>query len=81
METQRQVNELINKGLVRESLSPCAMPALVVPNIDGSMRMCMDSRALNKITTKYRHPIPWLEEMLDELYGSSVFSKIDLTSE
>jgi len=77
---QRQVKELISKGLVWESLSPCAIPTFLVPKKDGSMRMFVDSQAINKITIKYRYPIRWLSDMLDELHGLCVFSKVDLRS-
>ena len=79
-EIQKQVNELLEKGWVQHSMSPCAMPMILVPKKDGTWRMCIDCRAINNITIKYRHHIPRLYDLIDELHGATIFSNIDLKS-
>ena len=72
-EIQQQVEDLIAKGWVQDNMSLCVMPVILVPKKDGSWRMCTDFRIINNITIKYRHPIPRLDDLLDELHRSKTY--------
>ncbi|GJY89762.1 putative reverse transcriptase domain-containing protein [Tanacetum coccineum] len=75
-----QLQELLEKGFIRFSSSPWGAPMLFVKKKDGSFRMCIDYRELNKLTVKNRYPLPRINDLFDQLQGSSVYSKIDLQS-
>ncbi|GKC36279.1 hypothetical protein Tco_1048663, partial [Tanacetum coccineum] len=79
-ELQQKVQELIDRGYIYESMGLCSVLALVVPKKDGTIRICVDSRAINNTTVKYRYHIPRLDDVLEELHGATLFSKIDLRS-
>ncbi|GJZ33032.1 putative reverse transcriptase domain-containing protein [Tanacetum coccineum] len=79
-ELSDQLHELSNKGFIRPSSSPWGAPALFVKKKDGSFWMCIDYRELNKLTVKNRYPLLRIDDLFDQLQGSSVYSKIDLRS-
>jgi hypothetical protein len=75
---QRQIEELLQKGWVEPSTSPYGAPILFVGKKDGGLRMCIDYRALNKLTVKNRYPLPRIDDLFDQLRGAQYFSSIDL---
>ncbi|MCO5601422.1 hypothetical protein L7F22_055543 [Adiantum nelumboides] len=79
-EITRKVNEVVEKEMVRPSSSPFCSPVLLVQKKDGTYRMCVDYRALNRITIKNRFHVPRVEDLFDKLQGSTYFSWIDLRS-
>ncbi|GJS49436.1 putative reverse transcriptase domain-containing protein [Tanacetum coccineum] len=79
-ELSEQLKELSDKGFIRPSSSPWGAPVLFVKKKDGSFRMCIDYRKLNKLTMKNRYPFPRIDDLFDQLQGSNIYSKIDLRS-
>ncbi|WMV25807.1 hypothetical protein MTR67_019192 [Solanum verrucosum] len=75
-----KLKDLLDKGFIRPSISPWGAPVLFVKKKDGSLRMCIDYRQLNKVTIKNKYPIPRIDDLFDQLQGASHFSKIDLRS-
>ncbi|GJX86614.1 hypothetical protein Tco_0337388, partial [Tanacetum coccineum] len=80
-ELSEQVKELFYKGFIRPSSSPWGAQVLFVKKKDGSFRMCIDYRELNKLMVKNRYPLLRIDDLFDQLQGSSVYSKIDLSSD
>ena len=79
-ELKKQLEELLDKGFIRPSVSPWGAPVLFVKKKDGSFRLCIDYRGLNRVTVKNKYPLPRIDELLDQLRGAKWFSKIDLAS-
>jgi hypothetical protein len=79
-ELEKQLKDLSSKGFIRPSTSPYGAPVLFVHKKDKTLRMCVDYRLLNKLTVKNKYPLPRIDELIDQLQGAEIFSKIDLRS-
>lgn len=77
-EVAKKVQELMDQGLIGKSISPCVVPTILVPKKGGTWRLCIDSKAINNITIRYRFPIPRIEDLMDCLGGAKYYTKIDL---
>jgi hypothetical protein len=74
LEPNKQIAELHTKGFIRPSSSPWGAPMLFVEKKDGTQRMCFDYRSLNEVAIKNKYPLPWIEDLSDQMKGASVFS-------
>ena len=79
-ELKLQLQELLEKGFIRPSVSPWGAPILFVKKKDSTLRLCVDYRQLNKMTMKNKYPLPRIDDLFNQLKGASVFSNIDLRS-
>jgi len=79
-ELKKQLEELLEKQFIRPSVSPWGAPVLLVKKKDGSMRLCVDYRQLNKVTIENRYPLPRIDDLIDQLASAEVFNKIYLRS-
>jgi hypothetical protein len=79
-ELQMQLKELLDLALIRPSVSPWGTPVIFVKKKDGSLRLCIDYRDLNRATVKNRYPMPRIDDLFDQMKGAAIFSKIDLRS-
>jgi hypothetical protein len=79
-ELKEHIKDLLEKGFIHPSSSPWEAPVIFVPKNDDTQRLCMDYRALNKVTVKNKYPLPRIDDLFDQLRGACVFSKIDLRS-
>lgn len=80
LDMERQIKDLLERGFIVPSTSPYGAPIIFVKKKDGSLRMCIDYRALNKITVKNKYPMPRIDDVLDKLQGANVFTSLDLQS-
>jgi len=80
-ELKVQLKELFAKGYIKPNKSPYGAPVLFIHKKDGTLRMCVDYRALNKATVKNQYPLPRIDDLFDRLSGTKVFRRIDLRSE
>jgi len=78
VELKKQIEELMEKQFIRPSTLPWGAPVLLVKKKNGSLHLCVDYMQLNKMTIKNKYPLPRIDDLMDQLHGSSVFSKIDL---
>ena len=79
-EIKMQIKEMLDKGIISPITLPCGSPIVLIPKKDGTWRLCVDFRDLNKITVKNHYPLPRIHDFLDQLKEEIFFTKLDLQS-